>query len=783
MFPGKEQTMTGSILSQLLDPIKNADAKPAARASVYLYNHLKHIEGELIRQIEDCLGRNRVAIVLYVSLERYQQLYPVDYGQLADSIVGVLKAWGGPGLGSVCGDAGLLYRESLWEDDFLMVLEVGRSLDLAAFTGHDAVSLVKLNKRLNDEVSKTFGNSFSVRVGYSSILGKTDYLKSQIHDAIVKARKLIKHYVNLKTNHLPAEFRDLIGRSAFDILYQPIVSLRTGHALGWESLIRGPKGSYFHDAESIFCFAEDAGLLQDIETLSWRLAMRNAGELGPEQKLFLNVHPRSFETPVFMEEAIRLVERAGLSPQKIVIEITERHDIADLPKFRKILKACRDAGFLIAVDDVGSGFSCLQAIAEIRPDFIKLSNSLVQGLHQDRARFILLETFATFAEKIGCAIIAEGIENEADLKSLTQIGIQLGQGYFLHVPASPKPAVETRAQEVIRRTVGDSPNNLWKYPLIIGEIAREAVTVDENEKVRDVKDYFERNENIDGLVVTAAGVHRGLIMRHHLDRHLGTRYGVALYFDKPIRKLMDESPLVVKEDATIDSVAQMAMNRERLKHNDYIVVESGERLKGVVSVQTILDALTKVRLEMAKGSNPLTGLPGNNAFEQELFRRRGAGKAFSFIFVDLDHFKTYNDKYGFERGDQVLLFAARLMRSVLNKCGSGRDFLGHIGGDDYYLFAETNEAEKLCGKTIRYFDRLIRGYYDAEDRKAGRVLAQDREGNEKWFPFVSLSMVIIDIDPEETLDLTRTFQSLVELKRYAKSKPGSKFVRDRRRTS
>ena len=572
MFPGKEQTMTGSILSQLLDPIKNADAKPAARASVYLYNHLKHIEGELIRQIEDCLGRNRVAIVLYVSLERYQQLYPVDYGQLADSIVGVLKAWGGPGLGSVCGDAGLLYRESLWEDDFLMVLEVGRSLDLAAFTGHDAVSLVKLNKRLNDEVSKTFGNSFSVRVGYSSILGKTDYLKSQIHDAIVKARKLIKHYVNLKTNHLPAEFRDLIGRSAFDILYQPIVSLRTGHALGWESLIRGPKGSYFHDAESIFCFAEDAGLLQDIETLSWRLAMRNAGELGPEQKLFLNVHPRSFETPVFMEEAIRLVERAGLSPQKIVIEITERHDIADLPKFRKILKACRDAGFLIAVDDVGSGFSCLQAIAEIRPDFIKLSNSLVQGLHQDRARFILLETFATFAEKIGCAIIAEGIENEADLKSLTQIGIQLGQGYFLHVPASPKPAVETRAQEVIRRTVGDSPNNLWKYPLIIGEIAREAVTVDENEKVRDVKDYFERNENIDGLVVTAAGVHRGLIMRHHLDRHLGTRYGVALYFDKPIRKLMDETPLVVKEDATIDAVAQMAMNRERLKHNDYIVV-------------------------------------------------------------------------------------------------------------------------------------------------------------------------------------------------------------------
>jgi len=493
--------MTGSFLSQLLDPIKNADTKPSTRASVYLYNHLKHIEGELVRKIDDCLGRNQAAIILCVSLERYQQLYPVDYGRLAESILGVLKAGNDQGLCTVCRDAALLCRESLWEDDFLMVLEVGCSLDLSAFAGYDSVSLVKLNKRLNDEVSKTFGSSFAVRVGYSSIPGRTAYLKSQIHDALIKARKLIKHYVNLKTNHLPAEFSDLIGRSAFNILYQPIVSLRTCHTLGWESFIRGPKGSYFHDPESIFCFAEDAGLLQDIETLSWRLAMRDAGELGPEQKLFLNVHPRSFENPAFMEEAIHLVERAGLSPQKVVIEITERHDIADLAKFRKMLKACRDKGFMIAIDDVGSGFSCLQAIAEIRPDFIKLSNSLVQGIHQDRARYILLETFANFAEKIGCSIIAEGIEGEADVKSLIQIGIQLGQGYFFHLPACPKPVVENKAQAVINRLIGDAPNNFWKYPLIIGEITHEAVTVDQNEKVRDVKDYFEKNENVSGLVV------------------------------------------------------------------------------------------------------------------------------------------------------------------------------------------------------------------------------------------------------------------------------------------
>ena len=99
--------MNGSMLSQLLDPIKNADTKPPTRASVYLYNHLKHIEGELVRKIDDCLRRNQAAIVLYVSLERYQQLYPVDYGQLAETILGVLKAASDQGIGRVCSDAAL----------------------------------------------------------------------------------------------------------------------------------------------------------------------------------------------------------------------------------------------------------------------------------------------------------------------------------------------------------------------------------------------------------------------------------------------------------------------------------------------------------------------------------------------------------------------------------------------------------------------------------------------------------------------------------------------------
>jgi diguanylate cyclase (GGDEF)-like protein len=313
----------------------------------------------------------------------------------------------------------------------------------------------------------------------------------------------------------------------------------------------------------------------------------------------------------------------------------------------------------------------------------------------------------------------------------------------------------------------------------MGEVTEPAITVDANMKIRDVKTYFDKNPDIDGVVVQSAGVPKGLVMRYQLDRQVASLSSMALHYGT-IEKIMDKEPLIVDDNMSIDTVSQIAINRDKMKLYNYIIVMSGQEMKGVVSIQKILDALTKVRLEMAKGANPLTGLPGNPAFERELIQRRSNGRMFSFIFIDLDHFKSYNDKYGFERGDKVLLFTADLLRSVLRKYGSWDDFLGHIGGDDFYLFTEREKADEISRRIVRYYDRLIKSYYDEEDQKAGGIIGVDRDGIERTFPFISISLAIVDIEAGESFDMKKMLERVVHLKRYAKSLPGSVHVRDRR---
>jgi GGDEF domain-containing protein len=292
---------------------------------------------------------------------------------------------------------------------------------------------------------------------------------------------------------------------------------------------------------------------------------------------------------------------------------------------------------------------------------------------------------------------------------------------------------------------------------------------------------FEENAALSGIVVVENDKPCGLVMRHNLDKHLGRKYGYALYYEKPISKIMDKIPLIVDSHTPIELASQVAMNRSKMKLYDSIVVTRNEVLQGIVSVQTLLDTMTRIRLELAKGANPLTGLPGNIAIEQEHSQRAKSDKPFSIVFIDLDYFKSYNDKYGFEKGDEVLLYTANLLKNGLKECCNNDAFLGHVGGDDFIIFTTEEAIDSLCPFFIEYFDNGIKDLYSPEDRKAGGIMAHDRSGQERWFPFISVSLAVLDCTAETGKDMKEISGKVAQLKQYAKSKPGSVYVRDRRK--
>ncbi len=598
----------------------------------------------------------------------------------------------------------------------------------------------------------------------------------RLYNAMKEAQKITQGTWRQQTVHRLPQFNDLLSQKAFHIVYQPIVSLQTGEIFGWEALTRGPNDSFFSSPSVIFNFAEEVGLLFPLEKICRELAIKNFGISQKNQKLFLNIHPYTVNDPQFVAgETRRLLRDNHFSEANLVFEITERQSIQDFGQFNKTLAHYRRQGYRVAVDDAGAGFSSLQVIAEVRPEFIKIDSSLVRDIHTNRVRQALLETFVIFAQKIGCSIIAEGIETEEELTTLYSIGVHYGQGYYLGRPAFPKPAVTKPALSKIASLTYRNPTGVWQRAFPIGEICEPSVQVNIGTPVKNIKEILDANELLSGIVVTDDDQPAGLIMRHHLARYLGTQYGAALYFQRSADAIMDPHPLVVDAANPIEQVSQQAMCRDKIKIYDYIIVTRGNKFHGIVSVEILLDTMTKIRIEVARGANPLTGLPGNLTIEREINTRLVEQSPFSLVYLDLDHFKCYNDRYGFENGDRLILLAARLLTSVVRNFGLPTDFIGHVGGDDFVVITQQDRSEEICRKYIRYFDRLVKNFYSIEDRQMGGFYWLDRQGQENWFPLVSASFSILDCSGHCTPEALA--QKAAHLKHLAKKKVGSVYVR------
>lgn len=192
------------------------------------------------------------------------------------------------------------------------------------------------------------------------------------------------------------------------------------------------------------------------------------------------------------------------------------------------------------------------------------------------------------------------------------------------------------------------------------------------------------------------------------------------------------------------------------------------------------------RKKVDMGHNPLTGLPGNLAIEEE-GRRRLARKEFTaFAYIDLDNFKAYNDVYGVKQGDKVIRLLADLMVQGVKRWGNQDDFIGHVGGDDFIVMTTSDKAQAIFDWVAKRFDERITAYYSDADLKAGCITAKDRQGNVRKFKFVSASIVFLTDKNIETNQYPLLIQALTEMKSFVKHtmerKGGSVVFQDRRVT-
>ena len=204
--------------------------------------------------------------------------------------------------------------------------------------------------------------------------------------------------------------------------------------------------------------------------------------------------------------------------------------------------------------------------------------------------------------------------------------------------------------------------------------------------------------------------------------------------------------------------------------NDYLTkpFNPGELLARVRGV------LKRTRSQIE--ANPLSRLPGNNAIEREINARIASGARFSVLYADLNNFKAFNDRYGFNRGDQIIIKTAQILIAARQE----GDFVGHVGGDDFIVVTTSERSEAVARKIIAEFEAMSPALYDPEDRTRGFIQVADRQGKQADFPFVGVAIGAVTNDHRPLTSIGQISALGAEMKKFAKRNPRSSYAVDRR---
>ncbi len=291
-----------------------------------------------------------------------------------------------------------------------------------------------LKRRLPSEISERFTCFIGASLVFNDPEVRTERLIYRALDEAQSDSLAQRERANLR--HVMA-LNEVLSSRQIRSVYQPIVHLFEKNVIGWEALSR-PSGGPFENIEQVFKAAYESQSIWPLERLCRERAIEGLTPFQKGELLFLNVEPDSIYDPHFRgERTLRLLEQASLSPEQVVLEVTEHSTVKDFTAFRQTLSYFRSRGFRFAIDDMGSGYSGLVSLAEIQPDFVKIDMGLIRELHRRPLKKELVATIARFSQKSGIEVVAEGIEVREELEALREIGILLGQGYLLARPTAP----------------------------------------------------------------------------------------------------------------------------------------------------------------------------------------------------------------------------------------------------------------------------------------------------------------------------------------------------------
>jgi EAL domain-containing protein (putative c-di-GMP-specific phosphodiesterase class I)/GGDEF domain-containing protein len=544
------------------------------------------------------------------------------------------------------------------------------------------------------------------------------------------------------------ELRRLLESRALTTVFQPIYAFGEAHLIGFEALVRGPEGTALQTPAGLFAAANDEGLAAELNVLCITEVLRAFSARAFPGSLFLNVSPQFILKRGFdRTRAERFLADLSISPERVVIELTEDYPAFDFPVVHESLMLYRSMGFRIAIDDLGEGFASLRLWSELRPEFVKVDKHFVTGVANDPVKAQFLRAIQDIAESAGSQVIAEGIETAADFKVVKDMGLACGQGWFIGRPAELPPVKLpeelVRAQSDAKLPVLAAPRLRAGTEPTAHDFVRAVEAVSPDTPVARLLERFATSPSLVAIPVAGPSGLEGVVGRGVMDIVMASGVPHALAA-RPCIEFADRSPIHAEASLGLGALAALLAETDARRLADGFVILAGGRYLGMGTAGDVVRTLQGSRVLAARYTNPLTMLPGQVPINEHLERLLAGRVPFTAWFVEVDQMRGLNDSVGFAAGDGLIHATARLLEAHGEP---GVDFAGHVAGSRFVMLMQSDDWRARAARLLAAFPGALDAHVPRDARERGYFTVRRRDGRDYVRPLPKLVIGVLPVLP------------------------------------